>query len=90
MNSFALADFTAGLIVAGYLVAALTFARFYRDSRDRLFLWFSAGFVLLAAQRASLAAADVLPLDPLWYYVIRLIAFLLFLGAIIDKNRPRG
>ena len=87
MNQFALADFAAGLIVMGDLVAALFFGRFYRDSRDRLFLWFSAGFVLLALQRASLAAADLIPIDPTWYYVIRLLAFLLFLAAIIDKNR---
>jgi len=87
MSQFALADFTAGLIVAADLVAALFFGRFYRDTRDRLFLWFSAGFILLAVQRASLAAADLLPLDPIWYYVIRLVAFLLFLAAIIDKNR---
>ena len=87
MNQFALADFVAGLIVMGDLVAALFFGRFYRDSRDRLFLWFSAGFILLAIQRASLAAADLIPIDPIWYYVIRLVAFLLFLGAIIDKNR---
>jgi hypothetical protein len=87
MNQFVLADFVAGLIVMGDLIAALFFARFYRDSRDRLFLWFSAGFMLLAVQRSALAAADLLPLDPLWYYVIRLLAFLLFLGAIVDKNR---
>ena len=87
MNPFTLADFVAGLIVMGYLVAALFFARFYRDARDRLFLWFSTGFVLLAVQRASLAVADLIPIDPTWYYVIRLVAFLLFLGAIIDKNR---
>jgi hypothetical protein len=87
MNQFALADFTAGLIVMADLVAALFFGRFYRDSRDRLFLWFAAGFILLAIQRASLAAADLLPLNPIWYYVIRLVAFLFFLGAIVDKNR---
>lgn len=87
MNQFALADFTAGIIVAGDLVAALFFGRFYRDTRDRLFLWFAAGFIMLALQRSALAMADLLPLNPIWYYVIRLAAFVLFLAAIIDKNR---
>jgi hypothetical protein len=87
MNPFVLADFTAGLLVMGYLIAALFFARFYRDTRDRLFLWFAAGFAMLAIQRTSLAAADLLPLDPIWYYVVRLAAFVLILAAIVDKNR---
>lgn len=87
MNQFTLADFTAGLIVMADMVAALFFGRFYRDSRDRLFLWFAAGFVLLGVQRSLLAMADMFAIDPLWYYVIRLAAFLLFLAAIIDKNR---
>jgi hypothetical protein len=81
------ADLMAGLLLAGDLVAALFFARFYRDSRDRLFLWFASGFVLLSVQRAIIASGDLLPTDPIIAYVIRLVAFLLFLGAIIDKNR---
>jgi hypothetical protein len=87
MSGAALADLVAGLLLAGDLVAALFFARFYRDTRDRLFLWFAAGFVLLGVQRVTIAAADLLPTDPIIPYVIRLVAFLLFLGAIIDKNR---
>ena len=87
MNQFTLADFTAGLLVMGYLITALFFSRFYRDARDRLFLWFAAGFILLAVQRSALAMADAFPVDPIWYYVIRLVAFVLFLAAIIDKNR---
>jgi hypothetical protein len=90
MTAFALADLIAGVLLAGDLVAALFFARFYRDSGDRLFLWFAAGFGLLAVQRATIAAADLLPTDPIIAYVIRLAAFLLFLAAIVDKNRPRG
>ncbi len=77
----------SGLVVAGDLIAALFFARFYRDSRDRLFLWFAAGFGLLAIQRTIIASPDLLPNDPIIAYVIRLVAFLLFLGAIVDKNR---
>lgn len=86
-NPFVLADFVAGILFMGYLVAALFFARFYRDTADRLFLWFAAGFVMLAVQRALLAAADLFPVDPTWYYVIRLAAFVLILAAIVDKNR---
>lgn len=82
--------FVAGLLVMGYTVAALFFARFWRQSGDRLFLFFAAAFALLAVQRASLAAAAViLPIAPTWLYLIRLTAFLLIIIAIVDKNRAR-
>jgi hypothetical protein len=82
-------NFVAGLLVMGYAIAALCFGRFYRESRDRLFLWFCAGFALLALQRALLTAGEWLPLSETWYYGIRLLAFLLILAAIVDKNRAR-
>ena len=84
--------FVAGLLVMGFSVAALYFARFWRNTSDRLFLFFAIAFALLALQRASLAAADVLPdapLGPTWLYVLRLAAFVLIIVAIVDKNRER-
>lgn len=81
--------FVAGLLVMGYAVAALYFGRFYRMSGDRLFLFFAAGFALLAIQRLSLAAAGLLPMPLLAYYVLRLAAFVVILWGILDKNRAR-
>jgi len=84
--------FVAGLLVMGYSVAALYFARFWRETSDRLFLFFAAAFAVLAVQRASLAAAGVLPdrgVGPTWLYVVRLAAFVLIIAAIVDKNRGR-
>ena len=82
----------AGLLVMAYAVAALFFCRFYRASGDRLFLFFAAGFALLAIQRLSLAFATLpwwLPLPLTTYYVLRLAAFLVILIGILDKNRAR-
>ena len=78
--------FISGVLVAGYAIAGLFFLRFWRQTRDRLFLWFAAAFWLLAAQRGALAA---LGLEATWLYWVRLLAFLLILAAVIDKNRPR-
>lgn len=79
--------FVSGLLVAGYLVAALFFLGFWRHSRDRLFLLFAGAFAMLALQRGLLAAladrGDVTIL-----YSLRLAAFLVILFAIWDKNRP--
>lgn len=83
--------FISGMLVAGYAVAGLFFLRFWRRTRDRLFAWFAAAFWLLGAQRAALAAlGPAAPEATTWLYVVRLVAFLLILAAVIDKNRPRG
>jgi membrane-associated PAP2 superfamily phosphatase len=82
-----MSTFVAGLLVMGYAVAALFFLRFRRETRDRLFAFFAAAFALLALQRALLAAGPLLRIDELWYYVMRLLAFLLIIAAIVDKNR---
>ena len=62
------------------------FLRFWRRTRDRLFLAFAAAFVLLAlnqALAAFLGAGD--ELTP-YTYVLRVLGFVLILFAIIDKN----
>lgn len=79
--------YVSGLLVMAYAVAALFFFRFHRDTSDRLFGIFGGAFVLLAIQRSWLALA---PLGEAWEvvgYGIRLVAFVLIIWAIVDKNR---
>jgi hypothetical protein len=77
----------SGVLCAGYAVAALFFARFWRRTRVALFGWFAAAFVLLAVQRLMLAlmirAPDAMP----WSYAVRLLAFVLILVGIVAQNR---
>jgi hypothetical protein len=77
----------SGMIVAGYAVVALLFLRSWRDTRDRLFSIFAAAFALLAMQHLALSLSDQLVEERLYLYVLRLVAFLLILYAIADKNR---
>jgi amino acid transporter len=81
----------SGAMVMAYLTAGLFFLRFWRGTRDRLFAAFGAAFCLLAVQRGALSLiADASDGGAaLWLYGLRLVAFLLILAAIIDKNRPR-
>ena len=79
--------FLTGALACGFAVAALFFLRFWRDSRDRLFAIFAVAFGLLAVQRVMLGLEVALVEDDTWYYGIRLLAFLLMLYAIVDKNR---
>ncbi len=79
----------SGMLVAGYAVAGLFFLRFWTETRDRLFGIFAGAFLLLGLQRLLLAVMETSPAGTTWLYVIRLLAFLLILAAIVDKNRTR-
>lgn len=80
----------AGALAMGYLVAGLFFLRFWRDVRDRLFLLFAVAFVLLAVQRVMLALIADTPEAAVPLYGLRLLAFLIIIAAVVDKNRSGG
>ena len=82
--------FISGMQVMAYLIICLFFFRFARQAHDRLFLLFGVAFFLLGVQRFALVVANANDSGTTWIYGMRLAAFLLFLFAIIDKNRaPR-
>ena len=78
--------FFSGAITLGFLVASLFFLRFWRKTSDRFFLAFAAAFLLLALNQALaqwIGAAD----ERVGYtYLLRVLAFVLILVAIADKN----
>jgi hypothetical protein len=77
----------SGAIVLAALVAALFFLRFWRQTRDRFFLYFAVAFVLEALHRLLWALAPQSEADAPQYYLIRLASYGLILLAIIGKNR---
>jgi hypothetical protein len=79
--------FLSGAICLALLTIILFFVRFWRSTRDRLFLFFTVAFTLLLAERLVRVGMDLqsefLPV----VYGIRLAAYGLILVGIIDKNR---
>ena len=76
-----------GMLTILSLIAALFFAMSWRRTDDRFFLIFALAFTLLGIERLILGILN-LPESPLLsIYLIRLVAFLLIIVAIIDKNR---
>lgn len=76
-----------GMLAVLSLIAALFFAVSWRRTDDRFFLIFALAFTLLGVERLILGILN-LPESPLLYiYMIRLVAFLLIIIAIVDKNR---
>ncbi len=79
--------FLRGAISALFLVAGTFFIRFWRQTHDRLHLMFAIAFVIMAINQYAITAAthddQGLPI----HYVVRLIAYLFILWAIVEKNR---
>jgi hypothetical protein len=75
--------FIAGVLSMGYAVASVCFARFWRQTGDRLFAWFAGAFALLAVQRVAVSLAPTSDAP----FLLRLAAFLVIIIAIADKNR---
>jgi hypothetical protein len=78
-----------GVIIAEELFIALYFARFWRGTRDSLFLFLTAGFVVMAIHRFLLGYAKahgiVLEQQTL-FFIIRAASYLLILTGILHKN----
>ncbi|HEY0942210.1 MAG TPA: DUF5985 family protein [Steroidobacter sp.] len=79
--------FLLGVIVTGSLTAAGFFWRFYRQTRDSLFLAFAAAFAIEGINRMAFLLIDKPSEGSPIIYLVRLVAFLLLLGAIVAKNR---
>jgi uncharacterized protein DUF5985 len=75
-----------GAIAMASLVAALFFLRFWRDTKDRLFLFFSISFLVEGLNRFALAMVSDPNEDQPFFYVVRFLSFLLIVAAILDKN----
>ncbi len=69
------------------LVVGLFFIKFWKRSRDRLFLMFGVSFFLLSLERLVLGYLGVQNEPSPAIYLIRLSAFAIILVAIINKNR---
>lgn len=83
--------FLLGMISMGCAVAALLFLKFWTSSHDRLFLFFAAAFAIEGVNRLVFAWIGPGSNDyQIGYVLARLVAFLLIIAAILDKNTRRG
>jgi Family of unknown function (DUF5985) len=80
-------SFLSGALMMACLSAGFFFFKFWKKSKDQLFILFAFSFWLLALERFVLGylATKFEPRPEI--YLIRLCAFLIILYAIINKNR---
>lgn len=78
--------FLLGVIVTGSLTAMVFFLRFWKSTRDPLFLAFTLFFAIQAVNYAALLAVEHPNEGNFWHSMIRFIAVLGLLAAIVWKN----
>lgn len=82
-------EFFSGFQAAAFLVCALFFLRFWRRSKDGLFLAFALAFSLLSLQQFLITFLGLPEEDRSWIYLLRLGAFLIVIAAILGKNMQK-
>jgi len=82
-----LAIFLSGAVAFGYVVCGLFFLRFYRPTRDPLFLSFACAFFLLGVGQTVLTLWQLPTEERYPIFLIRLAAYTLIILAILRKNR---
>jgi predicted permease len=87
MNPTAVNAFLWGGSAVASWVVGLFFMRFWRKEHDRFFAIFAAAFWVLAVNWIGLALTDPQDEARTLFYLVRMVAYLAILGAIIDKNR---
>lgn len=82
-------EFMLGACVMACAAIGLFFLRYFRKTRDSLLAIFATAFWLLGLNWLALAFTQQDEVRT-WLYVVRLLAFLLILWGIIQKNLGRS
>jgi hypothetical protein len=82
--------FLLGFIAACSLVAGLFFLRFYRSTRDPLFLAFLIFFVVQGCTNAAILELPHPNIGTPMIFLIRLLSVLVVLAAILWKNLAKN
>ena len=84
-----LEGFLLGVVATASVIASAFFFRFWKHTRDTLFLSFGIAFLVEGLNRvAVLFLAHPNEGSP-WIYIVRLFAYLLILAGILKKNYGR-
>jgi uncharacterized membrane protein HdeD (DUF308 family) len=76
-----------GAIAMATLTIGLFFLSFWKKTRDRFFLFFASAFILEGLNRVLLGLEQGSDEHEPFFYLVRLLSFILIVIAIVDKNR---
>lgn len=81
--------FLYGAITLGFAAIGLFFLKYWRVTRDPLFVAFAVASWLLGLNQTLLATGFVPREEVTWLFVLRLAAFAIIAAAILAKNLER-
>jgi uncharacterized membrane protein HdeD (DUF308 family) len=81
--------FLLGVIASCSIVAGIFFFRYWRDTRDSLFLTFALAFTIEGLNRTAMLLRSHPNEGTLSIYLVRFLAFSLIIAGIVGKNRGR-
>lgn len=87
MDTALINQFIYGAVMMASVVASLFFLKFWQKTKDRFFAIFSSAFMLFAIERWISVIMATQDETRTWIFMIRLLAFVLIIGAVVDKNR---
>ena len=79
-------ELLSGALLFAYFIAGIHFARFWRRTRDRLFLHFAIAFLLFGLNQLVTSVPVVSNETDGYEYLLRVLGFIVILAAIADKN----
>lgn len=82
--------FMLGGVVIASAIAALFFLKFWRQTKDRFFLFFAVAFACDSLTRTLLVMIPRSDEQEPLFYIGRLMTFGLIIAAIVDKNARRS
>jgi Family of unknown function (DUF5985) len=80
-------EFLWGMLTMATLMASVFFLRYWRMGRDRFFLFLSLAFLAMSATWIALATVGPSYQHRHIVYLLRLLAFLVIIIGVFDKNR---
>jgi hypothetical protein len=83
-------ELLTGATAMGWLLAGLFFFRFWRQTRDRFFLWFALSFWLEAAGRVALALMQPAAEDNPGIYGVRVVAYVMLRAPDHHQRHQRA
>lgn len=78
--------FLLGAIATSSLTAGIFFLKFWKKTRDSLFLAFGLAFFVEGLNRCAVLFLTKPNEGSPYIYIVRLLAFLIILAAILHKN----
>lgn len=83
----------SGITVSTFAAAGVFFFKFYRSSKDSFYLLFCLACWLFSLERLAILVfigpAQTTENSTPWVYLLRLLAFLLIVWAVYNKNRQK-